>query len=73
MTVPGRWPPLEERVKDALPQDPPGVPVAELHARLEVIAGNEWIVAEALEDLVSAAAVRVEVGDDGRERYLRTA
>lgn len=73
MTAPGRWPPLEERVKDALSRDPPGVPMADLHARLEVITGNEWIVAEALEDLVSAAVVRVEVGADGRERYLRTA
>lgn len=57
----------------ALPRDAPGIPAVELHAHLEVIAGNEWIVAEALEDLVASGAVRSSAADDGRGPSFRVA
>ena len=73
MTALRRWSALEKRIVEALPQDAPGIPAVEIHARLGVIAGNEWIVTEALEDLVSSGAVDSSAEGDERGLYLRTA
>ena len=60
--MPGRWPPLEARVLDAAAG---GLPRAALAARLETMPGNEWIVDEAVEDLLASGALREEEGPDG--------
>lgn len=64
-----RWPPLERRILEALPAGSPGLDRAELNARLEVIAGNEWIVDEALADLLSAGVLRETELADGRNCF----
>ena len=67
----GRWPALEERVLAAV-AEAGAVPPASLPGRLETMSGNEWIVEEAVADLVTAGALREDEGSDGT-RTLRPA
>ena len=60
--MPGRWPPLEGRVLAAVGG---GLPRAALAERLGTMPGNEWIVEEAVEDLLASGALRGEEGPDG--------
>ncbi|MEW6581319.1 MAG: hypothetical protein AB1416_00980 [Actinomycetota bacterium] len=70
--APGRWPPLERRILDPLAGEPGGVSRRDLMARLETVPGNEWVVEEAVADLLQAGALREEEGEDG-SRTLRAA
>jgi hypothetical protein len=71
MTAAHRWPPLERRILETVPADPPGLDRAELIARLEVVPGNEWLVDEALEDLQSAGDLSTAEVEEGRSGFIR--
>jgi hypothetical protein len=59
-----RWPPLGQRVLQAL-NDGGGMGRTALLDALEVSPGNEWLVDETLEDLLAASRVQ---RDDGAWR-----
>lgn len=68
----GRWPPLEERVETALREAGRSLTRREIGAALEAIPGNEWIVGEALEDLLERGSVHLRDAPDGATTYSAT-
>jgi hypothetical protein len=73
VTVPAhRWPPLEERILAALAGAAQPVEHRDLLARLEVLPGNEWILEEALADLLAAGTLTRAEGAGGSTGYRIT-